>query len=98
MQSSISEIKVDYDKAVHNHMRNKVEEAVQFFIQGESGCAMTIFPQALNPFLKSLESMGAWRKAIVLPYHDNKNKPLYVIMKIDEASLISSVKSERSDC
>lgn len=96
MQSSV-EIKVDYDKAVKNHMRNKVEEAVQFFIQGDSGCVMTIFPQALNPFLKSLESMGAWRKALVLPYHDSKNKPLYVILKIDEASLVSSIGQERGE-
>lgn len=93
----LSEIKVDYTKATENHMRNNVEDAVQFFIQGESGCIMAMFPQALNPFLKSLESMGAWKKAIVLPYHDKKNKPLYVVMKIDGDSSISSINIERGE-
>ena len=91
MKSLSEEIKVEYDKAVKNNMRNRVEEAVQNFIQGESGFAMTIFPQALNPFLRSLESMGAWKKAIVLPYHDTRNKPIYVILKVGEDSLVSSV-------
>lgn len=96
MQST-KDVKVNYNKALENHMRNKVEEAIQLFIQGEVGCVLTIFPQALNPFLKSLESMGAWRKAVVIPYHDDKNKPLYVIMKIDESSKVGSVKLERVD-
>jgi hypothetical protein len=87
-------IEVDYSEATKHSMRNKVEEAVQFFIQGDPGCIMTIFPQALNPFMKSLESMGAWKKAVVLPYQDNRNKPIYVILKKEEDTLVSSLYVE----
>lgn len=87
-------IEVDYNEATKHNMRNKVEEAVQFFIQGDPGSVMTIFPQALNPFMKSLESMGAWKKAVVLPYQDNRNKPIYVIVKKEEDTLVSSLLIE----
>lgn len=64
-------------------MRNNVLEAVKFFIQSDIGSQMVLFPQALNPFLKSLESMGEWKNASIFPYHDDNNKPLYIIVKID---------------
>lgn len=91
-KSKDGDLTVDYREALINHMRNNVEEAIRSFIQGEEGYALTLFPQALNPFLKSLESMGAWKKAVVIPYCDSKNKPLYIIVKINEDEIISSMK------
>ena len=64
-------------------MRNNVLEAVKFFIQSNTGSQMVLFPQALNPFLKSLESMGEWKNVTIFPSHDDNNKPLYIIVKID---------------
>jgi len=92
----MTNINVDYEKALNNHMRSNVVDAVQHFIQGEKGFSMVIFPQALNPFLKSLESMGVWNTAIVLPYHDDKNKPLYLVLKVGECTVskISIVEVE----
>ena len=92
MTKSKEELIINYEEASVNHMRNNVEEAIHSFIQGNEGYTLTLFPQALNPFLKSLESMGAWKKALVIPYCDNKNKPLYIIVKVNEDKVISSVK------
>jgi hypothetical protein len=82
---------LDYKKALNNHMRNNVEDAVSSFIQGDVGHVLTLFPQALNPFLKALESMSAWKKAVVIPYSDFKGKPLYIVLKIDGERDISSI-------
>ena len=83
---------VNYLEADKNCMRSDVERAVQFFIQGKQGCIMSIFPQALNPFLRSLESMGAWKKALVIPYSDSRNKPIYIVLKIDGDLGISQIQ------
>ena len=88
---------VNYSKASENHMRNNVLEAVKFFIQSDIGSQMVLFPQALNPFLKSLESMGEWKNASIFPYHDDNNKPLYIIVKIDgndKTNIVYSSKEE----
>lgn len=83
-------IQVSYSAAMKNHMRADAEKAIQLFLSGEEGTSMVIFPQALNPLLKALESLGAWRQAIVIPYKDDKNKPLYIIVKIDGSSVVES--------
>ena len=95
MKSS-NQIKIQYEEAINNCLRNNVEEAIRLFIQEEHGYFMSIFPQALNPFLRALESMGAWQKALVVPYHDKKNKPIYIIMKIGD-SVIDSIILEKGE-
>lgn len=84
-------VQVNYDTAMKNHMRADAEKAIQLFISGEEGTSMVIFPQILNPLLKALESLGTWRQALVIPYKDDKNKPLYIIVKIDDNSVIDSL-------
>lgn len=85
-------INVNYETALQNHMRADAEKAIQLFISGDVGTLMAIFPQALNPLLKALESLGTWRQALVIPYKDDKNKPIYIILKVDGNSLVESVK------
>lgn len=72
-------------------MRADAEKAIQFFISGDVGTFMAIFPQALNPLLKALESLGIWRQALVIPYKDDKNKPIYLILKVDGNFLVESI-------
>ena len=88
---------VNYAKASENHMRSNVLEAVKFFIQSDIGSQMVLFPQALNPFLKSLESMGEWKNASIFPYHDDNNKPLYIIVKIDGSKETTIVYSSNGE-
>lgn len=88
---------VNYNKASENHMRNNVLEAVKYFIQSDTGSQMVLFPQALNPFLKSLESMGEWKNASIFPYHDDNNKPLYIIVKIDGSEITNIVFTNKEE-
>lgn len=76
------EIKINFDEARKNHVRADAEKAVQIFISGDVGTSIMIFPQALNPMLKALESLCIWRQAIVIPYADANNKPVYVVVKM----------------
>lgn len=84
-------VQINYEDAMRNHMRADAEKAIQLFISGEEGTSMVIFPQILNPLLKALESLGTWKQAIVVPYKDDKNKPLYIIVKISGNSIVSSL-------
>lgn len=79
------DIKVNFDDARKNHVRADAEKAVQLFLSGEVGTSIMIFPQALNPMLKALESLCIWRQAVVIPYADNNNKPVYVVVKIGKS-------------
>lgn len=85
-------IKVDYEEALRNNLRTDAPEAAQRFLSGEDGTVFTLFPQALNPFLRSLESLQLWKKALVLPYADSNNRPLYIIMRVDGAMNLKGVE------
>ena len=74
---------IDYEKALNNLVRSDGDKAVQMLLSGEEGTIMSIFPQALNPVLKAMESLGKWESMLILPYHDDKNKPIYIIVKVD---------------
>lgn len=81
------EIKINYQDALENHVKSNAEKAIQIFLSGEVGTSLMIFPQALNPTLKALESLGIWRQAMIIPYSDPKNKPIYIIVKIGNNSV-----------
>ncbi len=41
--------------------------------------------------------MGEWKNASIFPYHDDNNKPLYIIVKIDgndKTNIVYSTKEE----
>lgn len=82
------EIKINYQEALKNHVRADAEKAVQIFISGDVGTSIMIFPQALNPTLKALESLCTWKQALVIPYFES-NKPVYIIVKIGKNSVDS---------
>lgn len=74
---------IDYKKALNNLVRSDGDRAVQMLLSDNQETVLSIFPQALNPVLKAMESLGKWESMIIVPYHDEKNKPIYVIAKID---------------
>jgi hypothetical protein len=87
------EIKVNYDEAKKNHVRADAEKAVQIFLSGEVGTSIMIFPQALNPMLKALESLCIWKQAVVVPHSDNGNKPVYIIVKVGNQTEIDGIRT-----
>ena len=77
-------IVIDYESARKNHMKTDAEKALRTFLNGDVGTSFILFPQALNPFLKTLESLGIWNQAIVFPALSEdgvKGKPAYMIVK-----------------
>lgn len=92
-------IKIDFETAEKNHMRADAERALKTFLNGDVGTSLLLFPQALNPFLKTLESLGIWRQAIVIPVSVsdgiNKNKPAYMIVKNLVGETLVSVETEK---
>lgn len=90
------EIKVNYEEAKKNHVRADAEKAVQIFLSGDAGTSLMIFPQALNPMLKALESLCIWKQALVVPYSDVNNKPIYIVVKIGKTSAESIIVQEQA--
>src|SRR5574344_639129 len=84
-------IAIDYESAKKNCMRADAEKAIQIFLTGDIGTAFTVFPQALNPLLKALESLCLWKQLVVIPYADTNNKPLYIIIKVGTKAHIDNL-------
>jgi hypothetical protein len=74
---------IDYEKALNNLVRTDGDKAVQMLLSSDEDVIFSIFPQALNPVLKAMESLGKWESMVIVPYHDDKNKPIYIIAKVD---------------
>lgn len=92
--SKETKVTIDYTVAKDNHVRADAQRAVQIFLSGEIGTVITIFPQALNPFLKALESLTIWKQAVVIPSSDSNNKPIYIIVKVDDSKIVSNIDLE----
>ena len=84
-------VKVNYESAIENNVRADAERAIQLFLSGSVGTVLTIFPQALNPLLKALESLGLWKEAIVLPSQDSSKRPLYIVIKVPKNSTVDFI-------
>ena len=84
-------VNVNYEMAKENHVRADAQKAIQIFLSGDEGTSLIIFPQALNPFLKALEGLGIWRQAVVIPYSDTNNKPVYIVFKVDAKHSVTDI-------
>ena len=73
---------INYQEALNNLVRSDGDKAVQMLLSNDS-VVLSLFPQALNPVLKAMESLGKWESLLIIPYHDDKNKPIYILAKID---------------
>ena len=94
-------ITVNYELAKKNHMKADAEKALKTFLNGDVGTCFILFPQALNPFLKTLESLGIWNKAMVLPAIgadeiSGKNKPAYIVVKTsgEDSNMVSAIETK----
>jgi hypothetical protein len=87
---------IKYKDAYANNFKTDVKSAVRFFLndspigRGEEGLiygaeGFILYPQALNPFLKIMETMGESKNIIILPAlnKEENNSPAYLIIKID---------------
>jgi hypothetical protein len=97
-------IKIDYTSCYNNNFKCDVERALKFYLnQGENFKfeddhygGFILYPQALNPFLKILETLGESRNIIILPAYNNDgdiiNAPAYLVVKVN--MIITDLVSE----
>jgi len=92
----VMEIRINYDLCYKNNFKTNVGEAVRFYMNLgidykyniEDFGGFVLYPQALNPFLKIMETMGESRNIIILPGFNNDNEdkvnsPAYIIIKVN---------------
>jgi len=86
---------VSYENYCKCNFKNDVKEAVKFYLTMDNFGGFILYPHALNPFLKIMETMGESPNIIILPTKniDEINfSPAYIILKIGiEASRIYSI-------
>jgi hypothetical protein len=99
--------KINYNACYANNFKCNVQEAVKFYLnQGtefkygeEEYGGFILYPQALNPFLKILETMRETRNIVILPAYsqdvtspEDFNNPAYLIIKLGgDASYIKGI-------
>jgi hypothetical protein len=86
---------VNYDTCYKHNFKTDAKAAVKFYLElgvdfkysTEYWGGFILYPQALNPFLKIMESLRETQNIVVFPAFDNdgeeSNKPAYLILKID---------------
>jgi hypothetical protein len=87
---------ISYETSYKNNFKTDVKAAVKFYLalsvdfvySSDNWGGFILYPQALNPFLKIMETMGESRNIIILPEFNNDNKdklnsPAYIIIKIN---------------
>lgn len=89
----MASISISYSKARENWVRSDAEKAIQMLLNGDRGDCFTISPQALNPLLKAIESIGSWKSIAVLPYYseDAGFKPRYMVVKLGQDEKVTGI-------
>jgi hypothetical protein len=80
---------INYTKCYQNNCRYDVEKALKIYLnevaQENEFVGFVLYPPALNPFLKIMETLGESRNVIILPVFNNDgeepNKPAYLILR-----------------
>jgi hypothetical protein len=98
-------VKVNYEKSYENNFKTNVNEAVKFYLADykvNSGEGFILYPQALNPFLKIMETMNECKNIIILPAFNSEdynkvNQPAYLFLKINGESY-DYVKAILTNC
>lgn len=88
---------IDYERSYGNLFGNDIKSAVKFYLRlgsevmypSDKYAGFVLYPQALNPFLRIMETMGEARNIIILPGFDQEtgdkespNRPAYLIIKV----------------
>jgi len=86
---------INYETSYKNNFKTDVKAAVKFYLalsvdfvySSDNWGGFILYPQALNPFLKIMETIDESRNILILPAfnHDNEmnNSPAYLILKIN---------------
>jgi hypothetical protein len=101
------EYKIDYEACLKNNFRCDVQSAVKFYLdlpiryfsagsednvsRADIKDGFVLYPQALNPFLKIMETLRESRHIVILPSFNNDsfepsdviNAPAYLIIKVE---------------
>lgn len=86
----MSVVNIDHDKVKESNVKRDAEKAIQVLLSGGEGEVVTLSPQALNPLLKALESLGLWKQVVVIPGNDY-SKPSYTVVKIAQDEQVDSI-------
>lgn len=90
-------VEINYELAKENNVAKDAERAMQILLAGEAGDLVTIYPQALNPLLKALESIGMWKHVMVIPGPDASNRPIYTVVKLGKGVIDQFSTNEKSE-
>lgn len=98
---------IDYDTYYKRNFKLDVKGAVKVYLNPDKHIAtqgsvfgFILYPQALNPFLRIMESLGESGNIVILPAFDNDgeeiNKPAYLVIKISgEDNFITNITTEK---
>lgn len=98
---------INYEQLYKNNFRTDVKKAVKFYLElyedfkydEENFCGFILYPQALNPFLKTMETMGESKNIMILPAYNQEedhNSPAYLIIKLDgESKYVNCFRTNR---
>ena len=103
--------KINYDNCYKNNFKNNVQAAVKFYLElgidfkfmEDNLGGFILYPQALNPFLRIMETMGESQNIVILPALEGddsykSNAPAYMILKLDlKSSPIYTISSLNPD-
>ena len=105
-------VKIDYESSLKHNFRRDVSGAVKYYLElhthsneeekiSERGyhyeLGFILYPQALNPFLKIMETLGETKHIVIIPAFDNDinekiNEPAYLILKLPlENRMVDSI-------
>jgi len=82
---------INYDNGYKNNFRGDVRGAVLFYLSAPDWTELILYPQAINPFLKIMETVNEAKNISIFPAFDNEgegfSKPAYLVLKMQESRL-----------
>jgi len=88
-------VKINYEESFKNNFKCGVNQAVKFYLNlneedsvaKDCGIGFILYPQALNPFLKIMETLKESDSIVIIPSFNNDiyeklNEPAYLILKL----------------
>jgi hypothetical protein len=96
---------IDYNTCYKRNFKLDVKGAVKLYLDSDntpiedgSAFGLILYPQALNPFLKIMESLNESKNIVILPAFDTDdgvNKPAYLIIKVfGETDFVTKIVTE----
>lgn len=87
-------MRINYDEAYKHNFRSAVRDATKFFLGMGVGEGLVLSPQALNPFLRVMETLDCVKQIAIFPAFETTidgKETRYLIMKLPEAMFAHNV-------